>query len=46
MSPDDLRDVYYWLLVQLPGLGVLEADQAALGLVARDAAARWWEVEE
>lgn len=43
MTPSDMRVLYYLLLVRLRGVGVLEADQGALWLVARDAAAVWWD---
>lgn len=43
MTPDELKEAYYLVLVRF--LGVLEADAVAGALVERDSAARWWSWE-
>lgn len=42
LDPDTMRELYYLLLIEL-GVGILEADEGARGLVARDCSDRWWE---
>lgn len=43
MSPEEIEEVYFLLLVRL--VGVFDATGAAKAWVARDSASRWWQVE-
>lgn len=42
---EDIRATLFVLLVQLPGLGVLEADEVARWLMEEATASRWWSWE-
>lgn len=44
MSPEDMENVYFRALCAYRWLPVLDAAEAARGLVARDSLSRWWEV--
>ena len=45
MTPEDTEAIYFVVLLALRGFGVLEAAEAARGLVARDCLAAWWTEE-